>query len=314
MTAQKFFTHPLGIIFSATAATFLWGTSFPFMKLSYLELQIGKSDIYEQILFAGYRFVLAALLIQVFMIIMKQPLGYEKGSLSKLSKLALFQTFSQYVCFYIGMSMSTGIQGSIIAGSTSFFQILIAHFMYKNDALNFRKVTGILLGFIGIASVGLTEQDLHIQFGPGELLLVFAMFFGALGNVIAKNEAKHMNILYMTSWQMMIGGIGLIAIGTVVAGLFPFSFSLSAIAMLLYLAFLSAAGFVLWNNVMKYNKVGSVSMYLFLIPVFGVFLSAVMLNEIVHSVIILSLVLVVSGIIIVNRQPTSKVYLQTNHD
>ncbi|ANE46142.1 transporter [Paenibacillus swuensis] len=306
MTAEKFFTHPLGIIGSATAATFLWGTAFPFIKLSYAELQIGGSDTFGQMLFAGYRFVLAGLLIFAFMALMKQPVKYVRGTWKGLSKLALFQTFLQYVFLYIGISMSTGIQGSIIAGATSFFQILIAHFMYKNDAMTLRKVLGIILGFLGILSVGLTEEGFNLQFGFGEILLLAAMFFGGLGNVVAKNEAKDMNILYMTSWQMLIGGLALIVVGATVAGLTPFVFTLKAAWMLLYLAFLSAGGFVLWNNVMKFNKVGSVSMYLFLIPVFGVFLAAVMLGEPVHMIILLSLALVVAGIIIVNRQPAIK--------
>ncbi|MFD2610847.1 DMT family transporter [Paenibacillus gansuensis] len=312
MTAEKFFTHPLGIIGSATAATFLWGTAFPFVKLSYAELHIVRTDTFGQMVFAGYRFALAGILIMLFMALMKQPVSYARGTWKGLSKLALFQTFLQYVFFYVGMSISTGIQGSIIAGATSFFQILIAHFMYKNDALTLRKMIGILLGFLGILSVGFSEQGLHIQFGWGELLLLIAMFFGGLGNVVAKNEAKHMNILYMTSWQMVIGGMALILVGATAAGLVPFQFNLTSLLMLLYLSVLSAAGFVLWNNVMKFNKVGTVSMYLFLIPVFGVFLSAVMLSEEVHSIIMLSLALVVSGIVIVNRQPAPVAAVKTS--
>lgn len=69
----------------------------------------------------------------------------------------------------------------------------------------------------------------------------------------------------------------------------------------MYLSVLSAAGFALWNTVMKYNAVGKVSLYLFLIPVFGVLLSAVLLDERVSAWIGLSLGLVVAGILIVNR-------------
>jgi hypothetical protein len=41
-TTEKIFTHPLGIMAAATGATLLWGSSFPFIKLSYAELGIGK--------------------------------------------------------------------------------------------------------------------------------------------------------------------------------------------------------------------------------------------------------------------------------
>ena len=56
---------------------------------------------------------------------------------------------------------------------------------------------------------------------------------------------------------------------------------------------------------MKYNKVGKVSMYLFLVPVFGVLLSGLFLNEVMHYTILIGLMLVVVGIIIVNGQKTA---------
>ncbi|RKP54079.1 DMT family transporter [Cohnella endophytica] len=306
LTTEKIFTHPLGIMAAAAGATFLWGSAFPFVKLSYEELDIGKSDVFGQILFAGYRFTLAALLILLFMKLLGRPIGYQRGSLSKVGRIGLFQTLLQYVFFYYGMSGSTGVQGSIIAGTTSFFQILLAHFMYSGDRITMRKVAGLTVGFAGVILVGVSKGDLSIQFGAAELCLLLAMFFGGLGNVLSKKESEHLDILYMTAYQMLLGGIALLVIGACGAGLMPFSFTGKATWMLLYLAVLSALGFVLWNTVMKYNKVGSISMYLFLIPVFGVFLSAALLGEELHLFVWAALALVVGGIVIVNRPAARK--------
>jgi len=301
MTTEKFFKHPIGIMFAATLATLLWGSAFPFIKLSYGMLAIGKEDWSEQLLFAGYRFVLAALLILLFMVMIGKKAGYQRGTLLKLGKIGLFQTFLQYVFFYYGLSASTGIQGSIIAGTTSFFQILLAHFMYNNDRLNAKKLIGTMLGFSGVIIVNMTKGQLSLHFGVGEICLLIAMFFGAFGNVIFKNEAKEQDVLYMTSWQMLIGGGALLAVGMAFVGPLPFVFTWKSALILLYLALLSAVGFVLWNNVMKYNKVGSISMYLFLVPVFGVILSALILNEQLHLIVLIALGLIVSGIVLVNR-------------
>jgi len=306
MTAEKVFTHPLGIVFAATVSTFFWGSAFPFIKLSYVELGIGKTELFEQMVFAGYRFVIASVLILLFISILRKDIRYQKGTLVPLAKVSLFQTFVQYVLFYIGLSYSTGIQGSIIAGTTSFFQILLAHFMYKNDSFSMRKALGLTIGFLGVIIVNLPKGMFQIQIGIGEWLLLLAMFSGAMGNICAKNESAKMDILYMTAYQMLFGGLGLILVGGVKVGWFPFAFSLYSGGMLVYLAFASAAGFVLWNNIMKYNKVGNVSMYMFLIPVFGVFLSALILGEELHLVIVAALLLVASGIIIVNREKKQK--------
>jgi drug/metabolite transporter (DMT)-like permease len=301
LSTEKIFTHPLGIIAVATAATFLWGSAFPIIKLSYTELTIEKDDLFEQILFAGYRFVLASLLILLFMKLIGRRIGYQRGSILKVSRIGLFQTLLQYVFFYYGMSGSTGVQGSIIAGTTSFFQILLAHYMYHSDKITLRKITGLIVGFFGVMLVGMTKGALTLQFGLAEICLLLAMFFGALGNILSKKESENLDILYMTSYQMLLGGLALLTIGVTATGFIPFEFTGKAAWMMLYLAVLSALGFVLWNTVMKYNKVGSISMYLFLIPVFGVFLSAALLGEELHLFVWAALALVVSGIVIVNR-------------
>jgi drug/metabolite transporter (DMT)-like permease len=301
MTSEKFFKHPFGIMLAATFATLLWGSAFPFIKLSYIGLAIGKEDWAGQLLFAGYRFVLASLLIFGFMKLIGRRAGYQQGTLLKIAKIGFFQTFLQYVFFYYGMSASSGIQGSIIAGTTSFFQILLAHFMYKNDRLNRIKIIGTVLGFGGVILVNMTKGEMALHIGIAEICLLVAMFFGALGNVLSKNEAQELDVLYITSWQMLLGGGAMLAVGAAFVGFLPFVFTRETLFMLLYLAFLSAIGFVLWNNVMKYNKVGSISMYLFLIPVFGVIMSALLLGEEMHLIVLAALGMVVSGIILVNR-------------
>lgn len=301
MNSKAFFTHPVGLILSAVGATFLWGSAFPFIKLSYDRLDIQPNEIGEQMLFAGYRFFLASLFIFFILRVMKKEMRLKRADAVPLVKIGLVQTFFQYVFFYIGLSYSTGIQGSIIAGTTSFFQIIFAHFLYDDDRLNRLKILGLLVGFSGVILVNLPKGELQLSFGVGEVLLLLAMASGGLGNILARNGSQRMDVIYLTAYQMLIGSIGLILIGVVSVGVYPFSFDLSSALILLYLAFLSAAGFILWNNVMKYNQVGKVSLYLFLIPVFGVILSSLLLDETLHYVVLFALGLVVSGIIIVNR-------------
>ncbi|MBT2679715.1 DMT family transporter [Bacillus sp. ISL-35] len=306
MTTKDFFTHPLGIVVSAAGATFLWGSAFPFIKLSYASLDIKPDEIGEQMLFAGYRFLLAGLLILILFLFLKRNMKFRTETTKPLLKIGLFQTFLQYVLFYIGLSYSTGIQGSIIAGTTSFFQILLAHFLYPDDRMSRLKVAGLMIGFTGVIFANWPNGEYEIHFGIGEILLMGAMLAGAYGNILAKQGSAKMEVIYLTAYQMILGSLGLIAIGAFTVGLVPFDFDLKSGLMLIYLAFLSATGFILWNNVMKYNQVGKVSLYLFMVPVFGVLLSSMLLGEALHYFVIAGLVLVVAGIVIVNRPARKK--------
>lgn len=222
MTAEKFYTNKWGILFAALGATFLWGSAIPFVKLSYEVLEIHPNEMGEQLLFAGYRFFLASLFVLFFILATKKKIDFKKDNFKKVAFIGFFQTFLQYIFFYIGLSLSTGIQGSIIAGTTSFFQILLAHFMYKDDLISWSKVIGLIVGFIGVIFVNITKGSITLDIGIGEILLLLAMLSSAFGNILAKNGTSRMDVASLTSFQMLIGSLGLLCIGVFSVGYFPF--------------------------------------------------------------------------------------------
>lgn len=302
MNTRTFFTSRIGLACTAAFVCLLWGSAFPFIKLSYPLLAIRPGEMSEQILFAGYRFFLASLMLWFFLILTRRPLRITRAALPALLQIGLFQTTLQYVLFYIGLSYSTGIQGSIISGSATFFSILLAHYLYSNDRMNTRRIIGLTLGFAGVLLASGTTGTLTFSFGLGEFALLASAFCNAFGGILAKNRAASFDTVYLTTYQMMIGSLFLLGFGAMGAGIAPFHFNGQALIYLLYLSFLSAAGFSLWNTLLSYNKVGRVSMYFFLIPVFGVLLSALLLHETLHKIVFIALLLVTAGIYIVNRE------------
>ncbi|GIO33817.1 transporter [Paenibacillus albilobatus] len=301
--AETWFKHPAGILISSAGATLLWGSALPVIKISYEHFRIDSKNVFGEWVFAGYRFALAGLLLMLLAMLMGHARGQGRKPLSmpRLVRLGLIQTFLQYLVLYAGLSYSSGIEGSILVGSTSLFQILSARLMDKSESLNPAKWFGLLLGFFGILVMGFAQQGVQFHFGIGAILLLASAAFGGFGNVLFRKESAGESVIALTGKQMLIGGLALLAVGAVRSGVAPFRFDAKGWLLLLYLSVLSAAGFALWNTVMKYNAVGKVSLYLFLIPVFGVLLSAVLLDERVSAWIGLSLGLVVAGIIIVNR-------------
>lgn len=78
----------------------------------------------------------------------------------------------------------------------------------------------------------------------------------------------------------------------------------AGIAMLLYLAVISAVAYSLWGILLKYNPVSRVTVFGFMNPVFGVILSAIFLKESdnVGIICVVALALVCAGIYIVNKK------------
>ena len=302
MKTAAFFRHPLGMAISVIAATFLWGSAFPVIKLSYQYLEIGPNEVGEQILFAGYRFFMAGIFIIAFYSLMgkKSDFKFQQSSLSTVVTLAVLMTFLQYFFFYIGLSRATGVQGSIIAGTASFFQILLAHFLLKNDRLSTQKVIGLCIGFSGVLLAYIPQGSGGFVIGAGELFVLASTIIAAYGNIVTKKAFSKWSVHYLTSFGMIVGSTMLLLLGMFMTDFTFFSFTLKEALMLIYLAFLSAAGFLLWNNALKYNAVGKVSVFNFLIPVFGVLLSSIFLEEEIGITAIFGLALVAIGIITVN--------------
>ena len=76
-------------------------------------------------------------------------------------------------------------------------------------------------------------------------------------------------------------------------------------SLLLYMALLSSVAFAVWSLLLKHNPVGMIAAFNFLIPVFGVALSAIFLGEsLLRWSYLAALVLVCAGIWLVTRPST----------
>lgn len=298
-----FLQHPLGLALAAVTATFLWGSAFPFVKLGYAVAGISERNTFLQLEFAGYRFTLAALLLVAVGVLTRgRRLAINARQLLFAARIGSVQTLLQYTFFYTGLALSTGISASVIAGSLTFFQLGLAHVLYRDDRITVTRIVAALVGFSGILFYQAMRNALQLSFGPGELLMFAAMFCGALGNVLyRKAPAAGLVPLQLTAFQMLLGGISLTVIGALRVGFVPFPLSGHFLLVLFYLSIVSATSFLIWNSIMTHNKAGGVSAFLFLIPIFGVILSALVLHEHIRWYVLPALALIAVSIIVTQR-------------
>ncbi|WP_058302450.1 DMT family transporter [Gorillibacterium timonense] len=288
----------------ATLCCLLWGSAFPSVKLGLDWFQIGLEDIPSKFVFAGYRFMLAgAVLLAAAKVLGIRILRLAPKDWAGLTALGLFQTGVQYLFFYIGVAHTTGVKGSIMNATTTFFSVLLAHFLYKNDRLTPNKVGGCLLGFLGVVLVNFHTDLLDFSFRlNGEGFIIIAALVFSIAALYSKRLAGRIDVIVITGYSLLIGGVALTVTGLLGGGRVT-HFTLSSAALLLYLALLSSVAFCLWNLLLKYNKVGQVSVYNFLIPVFGSLLSALFLGEtILEMKNLIALLLVCGGIALVYRK------------
>lgn len=289
----------------AMVCCFLWGSAFPCIKIGYDLFDIAATDTASQILFAGTRFTLAGILtILIGSALSKKVLVPAKTSLGMIVKLCLAQTVIQYLLFYIGLAHTSGVKGSIIEASNVFFAILISSLIFHYEKLGTSKIFGCLLGFAGVVLINLTGSgiDSSMTF-MGESFLLLSTLSYAFSSVLIKKYSQLENPVTLSGYQFFIGGIIMAIAGFAMGGELH-GFSFKAIALLVYMAMISAVAYSLWGILLKHNPVGRVAVYGFMNPVFGVILSAILLHEQNQAFTmqgLISLILVCIGIYMVNK-------------
>ena len=281
----------------------LWGSAYPAIKSGYEIFQIDVDDIPSKIVFAGYRFFFAGLLLLLLALAQRRPLArLSFHQCGQLALLGVTQTSLQYVFFYIGLAFTTGVKGSIMNATGTFFSVLLAHFIYQNDKLSYNKTLGCVLGFAGVMVVNLNNGLMEFSFSlMGDGFVVLAAFILSASTLYGKRISQTVDPLVMTGYQLGFGGVVLVVGGYVFGGELTVH-GPSSVAILGYLTLLSSVAFALWSILLKYNRVGMIAPFNFLIPVSGALLSAIFLGEnILELKYAVALMLVCSGIWWVNK-------------
>lgn len=296
------FSSSLTIALLATFSCFLWGSAFPSLKVSYILLNIADSPWAVKMQFAGYRFFLASLLIFAFMVITQMDWKLKKTELLPLFTLGIFQTTIQYIFFYVGIGNTTGVIGSILTATGTFFSLILPHFYYKDDKLTLNKILGLVIGFSGVIFMNFGKGGFQSQFTfLGEGILIISSFVGAAANIYAKENSKDINPVKCNAYQMLFGSLIMILASLPLAGGNQIHFSLTSFPIFLWLAFISGAAYTLWYVLLKHNKVSKVSIYKFETPLWGALLSSLFIaGESITSMTLIALVMTILGIILVN--------------
>ena len=302
-TKTDFLSTLPGILTAAIAANLLWGSAAPCIKLGYRFFAIAESDTMSQILFAGVRFTLAGILtILIGSLLRGRLLLPKRGSGGMILMLAMMQTVIQYTFFYIGLSHAPGFKGSIISPTSTFFALLIAALVFRQEKLTARKLLGCLIGFAGVVVVsmnGRLEGGVRLD-GEGFLVLAAASY--GCSSVLIKRFSAREDPVVLSGWQFLVGGLLMTLVAYACGGRLHAA-SPRAWPLMLYLGLLSAVAYTLWSLLLQRHPVSRIMVFSFLNPVFGVVLSALLLGE--GKILdiprcVLAMVLVCLGVWIVN--------------
>ena len=291
----------------AILCNILWGSALPFIKMGYRMFAIDSSDTATILCFAGVRFMMGAALVWLAgLALNRRPLPMPRGKqLAVCCGLGLWQTAAQYFFYYSAAALLTGAMGGIINSTQSFMGVIVAHFLYGNaDRMTPAKLLGCVLGFAGVLIGTLGNHGSGSSWGIFCMLLATVIF--TLSGPWNKAVTKKADSFAVCFINLFVGGAALFVLGTALGGHLG-SVNPLGILVLLYLAFICGAGYVLWALLMKNNPVSRIAIFGFVNLVVNVLLSAVLNGEpLFRWQYLAALVFVCVGIWLVNKAPAQK--------
>lgn len=182
---------------------------------------------------------------------------------------------------------------------------LLAWFIL-GEPLSAAKITGLVLGFSGIVAVSTGSISGNLS-SIGVLFGACSAFFWATGTVYFKHYESRISTMWAVALPFFIGGIVLTLFSTVVESWSEVSFGTPLYASLAYVSLVGiAAAWLLWFGLIRAGEASRVAAYVFFVPLVGIVIGAIFLDERLTASLLIGAALIVSGIYLVNRSPASQ--------
>ena len=287
------------LVIAAFAALYIiWGST-------YLAIFLAIKSI-PPFLMAGGRFLIAGLVLYSWCRLQGEATPDIKsiGNISLSGVLLLFVGNSGLV--WVEQYLPTGFSAIIIATVPLWFVILDKR-QWKFHFANKQIIIGLLIGFAGILSLFAGKSN--INFHDNKMLIsFFVLIFGSIswatGSLYSKYKKSNGSTGMKAAIQMMAAGLLSLVVGIGSGELQVFAWSnisLQSILAVLYLiTFGSLVGYMSFVWLMSVRPPSLVGTYAYVNPVVAVFLGWLFANEQITWHQVLALLIILTGVIIVN--------------
>jgi drug/metabolite transporter (DMT)-like permease len=249
---------------------------------------------------AGLRFLIAAIAISLWAVVAGQPLGVDRRQAGRLAILALL-FMSQIALFYLGLTQTTASHCVLISNLMPFVVLLFAHWYIPGDRITWRKLAGIVCGFIGVLLVVLDRQGMSADLQAGDLFILGAVIIWGMSAVYAKRLSSTVNPVMISLYPMLPAVPIFLLAGALWDDGMIRRIDAGIVLALLYQALVTASfGFIAWNTLVRRYGATALNSFVLVKPISGVFFGVVLLDEPLTPHIIAAIALIAAGIAVIN--------------
>ncbi|MCG6202828.1 DMT family transporter [Psychromonas antarctica] len=240
-----------------------------------------------------------------------------EGRLPKLSlrqvaitfALGLTGIFTYNLCFFTALSEMPASRTALFVAFNPIATALLVSLLYR-EKISFKKLLGIsvaVLGALTVISNGhllTVTQDISQAFGRGELSMLCAVLSWAIYTVVGRKALLGLSPLVSTTYAAIWGLLLLLMVwffNPNVQVLPELNWKIG-VAIGYLAVFGTVIPFIWYYQGIKTIGAAQTSVFTNFVPLFGVLLGALLLNEQISSSMLLGTVLVITGVVLTNRR------------
>ena len=288
---------------------FFWGSSYIFIK-------IGVEAGLTPFTLVSLRLLFGMALLGIVVRVAREPLP---RTLRQYGHLVVLGGFSVAIPFVLITWAERSVDSTIAATITSavpLFVIGIAAFALRDEPITANRLVGVAVGLVGVALlVGFDPAALTGGSLVAELALVGATASYAIGGVYARRMVHGLRPMIPALFQVTFAFIAVTVLAFVFERPFEAPITGETVFAVAWLGLLgSGAAYLIFFRLLGRWGATRTSMVAYLLPVFGLVLGAVVLQEAVDARLLIGTALVIGGIAVVNSRFGSRpLYVRPAH-
>jgi drug/metabolite transporter (DMT)-like permease len=282
-------------------AVLMWASSFALIKVGL--------DYLPPIGFAAIRFGIGSLIMVAVLFLRKSPresLKEFRNDWKILTFIGIVGLAFPNALLNVGLQFTTASLSSIIQSAGPVFTLIFA-VLLLGEGLGPDKILGSIIAIIGtfllIAQDGI---DLSNSTFVGNLIVVLSSICYSLSGVVTKVALKKHNPVEIVGWMLIIGSLLLLLMTPFEPGA-TYHFTEEIVVIILFLAvFPGCLAFILYNWVLRTKEVSQLAFFIYLIPVFAIIMSYLIIEELLPLQTILLGGVVILGVAIAQYRLVSR--------
>lgn len=259
----------------------VWWVTCLLWSSVWLAIKIGVGDV-PPATFAATRLVIALLVLLPILALRAAPLPRSRRDWLLIAGTGFLLLGVNYALLYWGAQYVSSGLTAVLQAVTPAFGLVFAHALVADERVSARQLVGVLIGVVGVGVIFADQLQLTGRAALwGCVAVTASALCVALGYVFVKRHLRHLRPIELTSGQMLVGLVPLLAIALTQEGNpLAVQWTPRAIAAVLYLA-LAGSVAAFWLNYWLLQRISTTQVLVMSLvePLIAVLLGALVLHE-----------------------------------